>query len=442
MFTWVHSGRFLRRVFAGAVTVGTALAAATPGVMMRIDGIRAALRAEPLQALSDARDLAKDHPEIPEARLLLGEAHLKLAQLDAAQQEFEAAQALDASLARTWLGLGRVAEARFELQRAIECYERAHALDSTDPDIELAARRRARRLSVPWASANESDPEHGNWQLVSETARATIRLERVMNPGNINGWGVSVSFNQGKPMRLLLDTGATGIMLSRDLLEKAQLEPSGRGVIRGVGEQHGFRAVEYGRAQSVRIGPIEFRNALVQVAARDSLVGLDGLIGTDVFAHFIVTMDFLRRELRLDPPELEDRSEYNGYVPVLRQGHALLMPLVVDGQQECLFQIDTGANSSFVSSDLPALSDRLMVEPGFRVRGASGHVGRVYRAEHVRIEFAGIRRLIGRLLSIDFRPQNAYRHFAVHGILGLPELSDFRLSIDYGQGRVRLEPAR
>jgi hypothetical protein len=439
MFPGVHFAGF-RTLLGGALGLCAATAASGPGFEARIAGIRAELRTAPQHALANARELVAANPRSAASYLVLGEAHLRLAQLDQAEAALAEASRLDPDLSRAWLSLGRVAEARFERAQALAYYERAYALDPLDSEIQWAARGRARRLSVPWASADPADPELENWRLVSAVGRARIRLERVANPGHLNGWGVNVTFNHGKPIRLLLDTGATGIMLSSDLQERAGLAAIGRGVIRGVGEENGFRPVTYAQAESVRVGPVEYRNALVQIAARQSLVGLDGLIGTDVFAHFIVTLDFQRRELQLDSPELEDNSEYNGYVPVLRQGHALLLPLRVDDGADCLFQIDTGANSSFISSTLDAMAGRLTVEPTFRVRGASGHVARVYRAEQVKIEFAGLRRRIGRLLSIDFSLQNAYRHVNVHGILGLPELSEFRLSIDYGHGRVRLEP--
>ena len=57
----------------------------------------------------------------------------------------------------------------------------------------------------------------------------------------------------------------------------------------------------HGVAERLRIGDLEFRDALIGVAETDFLANQDGLIGTDVFSEFLVTLDFANPGLRLDP---------------------------------------------------------------------------------------------------------------------------------------------
>lgn len=83
-------------------------------------------------------------------------------------------------------------------------------------------------------------------------------------PGLANGLLLAVSINGGKPLRLLFDTGAAGIAISRRPAGKLGLEYLADAGQRGVG-QSGMESRQM-LADSVRIGDLHLRNCAVEAA--------------------------------------------------------------------------------------------------------------------------------------------------------------------------------
>lgn len=201
----------------------------------------------------------------------------------------------------------------------------AHQLDPYDPEIRgmwmgtLPLHERIDELKKYLANAGNLSPD-----LARETQFQLAYLEdRAANPGkschlaspiasteipfaplmadanHIAGWGLDVHFN-GKSARLEVDTGAGGLYISRAVAERAGLKPEVKSEMSGIGNkgaQSGYTAY----ADSIRIGNLEFRDCLVDVSDRRDIVGVDGLIGTDVFSSFLVTLDFPWRKMTLAP---------------------------------------------------------------------------------------------------------------------------------------------
>src|SRR5262249_14211907 len=133
----------------------------------------------------------------------------------------------------------------------------------------------------------------------------TMLLE---GPYRVRGVGLRVSFNGGKEESLLLDTGASGLLLNRKAAEKYGIKRLTTSKLEGIGDK---RPVEgyLGFAERVQVGDVELHNCLVHVSDRSNLVGEAGLIGTDVFSKFLVTLDFAGRKVRLSPlPKREDEG--------------------------------------------------------------------------------------------------------------------------------------
>jgi len=104
-----------------------------------------------------------------------------------------------------------------------------------------------------------------------------------------------------------------------------------------------------GVADSIKIGDLEFKGCHIGVIERNSVAEEDGLIGTDIFSHYLVGIDFPNMKLNLTPlptmpPQsdtekalvakypkiagLRDRyiaPELKEYTPVFRFGHMLLI---------------------------------------------------------------------------------------------------------------------
>jgi len=428
------------------------------------DGIATAWRIAQ-KALVDAPDSAVAHE-------FAGEVLFRRGQFAQADAEFKNAVELQPRLARAWWGLGRVAECAAMNRTAIEDYKHAYELDPKDPRIlaawipRLRGSDRSKALASYLAAAGASSESKEFLQrmelakalegrevmtLASPYRAADIPLRGfVSDATHMRTYGVEVMVN-GAAVNLVLDTGAAGIVMTRPAAERAGLARLSDGTVRGIGDNAKLAGGYSGLAEHFRIGDVEYRNAVINVTEQ-SLVGIeDGLIGSSVFADFLVTLDFAGGRLRLDPlpgyrpgDEFQDRVESPGMrdaARVFRFGHILLVPARV-GTHEGLFVLDTGAARSMMSYDLAAEVSKLNRDDRTALRGLSGKVGDVYQTGNVVLEFAGFTQKNLGMTAIDTWELSHRLGTEISGFLGLPILDLFKLTIDYRDGLVKFERSR
>jgi hypothetical protein len=112
--------------------------------------------------------------------------------------------------------------------------------------------------------------------------------------------GVEVEVNGAKSM-LMLDTGSTGTVISGKVAQRAKLtsEPA-EGLSSGT--VLGPMEVELGEARSLRIGPFEFSDVLLEVAPKGWYnIGFpdQSVIGYDLLAPFVLRLDYPNQRLWL-----------------------------------------------------------------------------------------------------------------------------------------------
>jgi predicted aspartyl protease len=120
-------------------------------------------------------------------------------------------------------------------------------------------------------------------------------LERLlMDPTHLRGYGLTVNVN-GHKTKLMLDTGASGILIDRGIAEKAGITRLKETRIGGIGDK-GDKRGYVGLANSIKIGELEFQDCELRVLEKRSVAGEEGLIGADVFESFLVNIDFPKRK--------------------------------------------------------------------------------------------------------------------------------------------------
>jgi len=425
------------------------------------DGVATAWRLAQ-KALADAPDSAAAHE-------FAGEVLFRRGDFARADAEFKNAIELNRQLARAWWGLGRVAECAAMNKTAAEDYKRAYELDPKDPGIlatwipRLQGRNRDSALEA-YAARVGATPESNALRQRIELAKA-LDGRRVMTLASpyhpyelpllrfedgathIRTYGVEVLVNDN-PVKLVLDTGATGIVMSRPAAERTGLVRLSDATLRGIGDDAKVTGGYGALAERFRIGDVEYRNAVINVAER-SMAGIeDGLIGSNVFSEFLITIDFARGRLGLEPlpdyrpgNELQDRVEIPAMrdaARVFRFGHILLVPARVNSR-EGLFVLDTGAARTMMSYDLAAEASKLDRDEHTALRGLSGKVGDVYQTGTVVLEFAGFAQKNLAMTAIDTWELSHRLGTEISGFLGLPVLDLFTLTIDYRDGLVKFE---
>lgn len=445
--------------------------------------------AEASTAAAKAVEMA---PRMSSGHVAMGEVYFRQAKIEEAEKEFLGEVKRGTREARAYLGLARIYSAMSLYEQAKKVIDRAYELDPKDPDIRkgwmetLGLAEKIKALSDYLRDETNDDKEERanleRWlKILEDRAKQPNRSCRLQNkvdstsmnlvplmysPYRTTGSGLVVKLN-GASALLLLDTGASGILVDRKVAEKAGIKRVAEAEISGIGDKASMSGY-VGFADSIRIGELEFRGCYVEVADKKFENGDDGLIGADVFSQYLVDIEFLDGKLKLNTlperpgqpgqqPESDSEKgeaprfldqyvspEMKAYTPILHIGHNLLIPTRVNDSAPVLFLIDSGGFDDVIS---PTFANNLTNVEGDAhtiVKGLNGSVNKVYRADSVKLQFSRFLHERQRLVSFDTSQLSNDSGIEISGILGFAMLRLLELKIDYRDGLVdfKFDPNR
>jgi predicted aspartyl protease len=411
-------------------------------------------------------------PNSAELHEMRGELRFRQGDIPAADKDYRRAIELNDHLARAFWGLAQVYRAASLHKKAQLFFWQAHTFDPLDSDIFrswIGVLKRPQRIvelqkfldaPPPGVSQYALEParESLEWEkelgetkvhrLTSEYAASQISFNALLyDPNHVRAFALPVSINGAKPLKLEIDTGAGGILINSKAAEKVGLRKLRDIKVGGIGDE-GERDAYLSKADTVRIGSVEFADSIVRVSDKKTFPDIDGLIGMDVFSAFLVTLDFPKRMLRLAPlpnylndGEPHDRAITPGlkdFTAVYRLGHSLLIPTKVSNSEPVLFIIDTGAGRTLIAPDLARQATKVHRDDAHgSMKGISGRVKDMYVTDELVLQFAGFRQRNLDMSSFDFSKVSRPNGIEVSGFLGLPLLNLFELTIDYRDGLVK-----
>ena len=331
----------------------------------------------------------------------------------------------------------RFAATEAEQQAALEKYLAATRGDE---------RRRAQSLLARIALKKFLKGRH-TFELASPYQATSIHMQVLLNGRRVHGVALKVGVNAAKPATLELDTGASGITITRRVAEAAQVEKIAEMDLHGLGDVRDPTGY-VGFAEHIQVGDVELRNCVVHVSDKAFSADSEGLVGADIFERFLITLDFRNRNVVLQPlpgPAWDGREpvdrymgpELKGYSQVYQFGHHLLLKTMVGEVATGLFLLDTGAGESLISPQAAAQVAKVHPTDRFQMKGVSGQIKNLESASEVTLAFAGYRQRIRDLLAMDLSDVSKSSGTEVAGILGLPMLILFDLTIDYRDGMVK-----
>jgi predicted aspartyl protease len=330
-----------------------------------------------------------------------------------------------------------------------------------------------------------SKDHRGACRLISKVqATETPLVWLLIDPSHLRGYGLTVDIN-GEKSKLMLDTGASGILINKKLAEKAgltRLSDIDMGGFGDKGRQPGYVAL----ANSLKVGDLEFQNCPVRVLDQRSVATEDGLIGSDVFSSFLVDLDFPNEKLHLRelpnrpnetakvialktqeddsepgeeqpnekapdpqpaktaPPRLGPQDRYiapemKSFTPIYRFGHMLLVPTTIGQTSPKLFVLDSGGFTNLISPAAASEVTKVHSDSHTIVKGVSGSVKNVYRADKAVIAFGHLRQENEDLVAFDLTKQSDAIGTEISGILGFTMLRLLDVKIDYRDGLVDFE---
>ncbi len=303
-------------------------------------------------------------------------------------------------------------------------------------------------------------------ELSSVTGPLRIPMTPVYGANvGIDYYGLEVAFNGHKRI-LQIDTGASGFLVTHSVYAGMGLRKVDTTRVWGFGDQ-GSNSVDQYVADSVRIGGVEFKNCSVEALNNFSVLGGghigqamdsgDGLVGADIFSRYLVTLDYIKHEIRLEPlppppaaaagpldalggsPD-NDLSSFDRYkapsmqswTSIYRRDHEIIMPTVINSSKPTLFIVDTGSSMNLIDDKFARQVTRSQ-ESIYGLRGLSGS-SRLSETGSFTADFAGLRLPVTGMNSTDLS-----RFAGVHGFLGYPTLEQLVMHIDYRDNLVLFE---
>lgn len=472
-----------------AAAYKTVISAGGPDLLLAYIGLaRVYLKQEkPNDAFAAATNAVALTPGKTPAITALGEVYFRQGKMKLAEDSFLNPQKVCDIDARSYLGMAKIYRATSNYKREKRAIGRAYKLDPQDPDIERVymdtlSRPEQIKFLQDYLSRETNDDAEDRAGLVRELAvlqdqvqgtgrgcRITSKLTDtetpleplLEDPKHIRGYGLKIKVN-GVPAKLLLDTGAGGIVVDKRIADRAGVKKVAEAAAGGIGDK-GFASGYLGFANSIQVGDLQFEGCYIQVLNRRSVFGDDGLIGSDVFESYLVDIDFPDAKFKLsalpaypdastkdDPAQasLESSSELRDhvhdryvapemkkYTPVFRFYHMLLIPTSVNNSPPTLFALDTGAFANTITPEAARQVTKLNRDEDLRVEGINGEVKNVYTST-VSLKFAYFKREREELTTFSLDSTSKALGTEVSGLLGFVMLYMLDIKIDYRDGLV------
>jgi hypothetical protein len=292
-----------------------------------------------------------------------------------------------------------------------------------------------------------------------------------------HGVGIDMKFN-GKGRTLKLDSGASGINLSAGAAKRLNLKPEEEFEVIGVGN-HGAAKAYRAHVDHITIGDLELSDCAVDVYEnRDGTAEVDGLLGLDTFANFLITVDFFKGKVTLDPlpprpgeeegktsplsantdAAVQDASGqttsterlFDKVVPpsmtdwddVFRSGHDLLIPAHLNDGPLRLLVADTGADLSLLTFGAANGAGKISRNYQVEMRGLNGRVDNLSQVDDVELKFNRFKLKKQRFLVSDMTSSSHNSGIEIAGLLGIDILIVLEIRLDYRDNLIKLTYVR
>jgi len=453
---------FRQADFRAAADVYRKIVDAKPSAEAYAGLVRSLLKADDVKAAEESSQKAL--AAFPESAIIhaeRGDVYYRRGLIPQADDEYRAALKLDDKCARAWLGQGKIDAIYARRSQSKTAIAKAHDLDPEDSDafyewaIRLPYPENVAALERHLAEFH-NDPEEERhereykdfvkalagrrtWIPAREVERTEIKMEALTVGAHfvLRGYGIRARLNDRATVTLLVDTGSSGITITRKLAEKIGASKLAEQALEGVGKSGpavGYKAW----VDKVVIGDLEFHNCFVQATPRE-IAEVDGIIGMDIFSQYLVTLDLPARKLRLEPMPARGNdgapAQAEAFSQAFSIGHFLLLPAEVGKKASGLFVVDSGSNANTISPEL-ARSIPEMRAFNSPMSGASGVVNSAFIADDATLRFAKVNRS-DRISTLDLHSVSKDLGIEVSGQIGFSAMQDMKLTIDYRDGLVR-----
>lgn len=261
---------------------------------------------------------------------------------------------------------------------------------------------------------------------------------------------VQVNVNGSKPLTFILDTGASGTVISENLAKELGLKLEGQ---TDASTQGGSIEAAFVKNAALRLSKdVEFPAitlAVIRLSGLEAGFGrkIDGVLGYEIFNRFIVEIDYASKIFRFHEPQTFKYSGRGKIFPItLEEGTPFVRAKIATSRTQSFegkFLIDTGSTGTLnISSPFSVRNKLLELVPdtkaitfGALLAGkSSGRIGRINS-----LQFGDI--VVAHPVtnfSQDTEGDDANAEFG--GTIGGEVLRRFKLIVDYSRKQIILEP--
>jgi len=252
-----------------------------------------------------------------------------------------------------------------------------------------------------------------------------------------SGLLVRARVNGGPLLRLLLDSGAQHVVLSRRSAAKSGCA-GGTDlslVSPGAAVPSAAKSV---RAETIQVGDFVARDVDVLVTDNKVAEGVDGVLPLALFGGFVIRLDMPSKSLDLDPyPEQAPRQ--TGDLAAVRNHDLLFVKCQVNGARDGYFLLDTGASYNAISRALArTLNSSDLFGSDISLRGGTVPVDARLTSAVTRLRIGTLELMPAPLVSVDLSLASRYHRLEISGLIGYPALRGLALVVNYRDGLVRV----
>ncbi len=270
---------------------------------------------------------------------------------------------------------------------------------------------------------------------------------------NANHIYLRATVNGSRPLWFLLDTGAEMSVVDSTVAASVGLTSVGSATARGSGE--GTMKAGFAQGVTLAVGRAVAKGQTVVTLPLDALEpidgrSIDGILGHDFIASFVVTIDYSQRRVSFRDPARFDSAtipagervpiEIVGGIPRIHGTVVLPGAETIDG----VFTVDTGSRTA-LSLNTPFVRENALVNRiaessldapyGFGIGGATKT--RVGRIDAFRI---GVVKFEKPVIGFSFGEKGVDASSSIAGNIGGELMRRFRVTFDYGRKVMVLEP--
>lgn len=284
------------------------------------------------------------------------------------------------------------------------------------------------------ASGSEAAPH-----LPSTPFGYRIKLDPFLAPPVLTaGLVVRARINGGPTLRLLLDSGAQYMALSRQAALKSGC--AGGSYLELVGAGAASAAlVKQLRADTLQIGELALHDVPLLITEHNLADGIQGALPLSFFAGFLIRLDVGGKTLDLSPYPTEPANP-TGAIHTLSNNQLLFVKGTVNERREGYFLLDTGASYSAISRSLARqLNISSLMTPQVALQGGTAEMDAPLLSGAVRLRF-GSQVATGPVVAVDLSTASKYHDLEISGLIGYAALRDSVLTISYRDGLIRIAP--